>query len=87
MSRVVVRSATLAAAVPWVLDVFCPGTDERSGELTTERAESSHGLPVVVVAGVAYGPADLGAHEVQCFADADRADARRAGYTLAEVQS
>ena len=29
------------------------------GSLTTERGESSHNIPVLVVLGVAYGPADL----------------------------
>lgn len=29
------------------------------GELTTERAESSYGVPVLVVDGAAHGPKDM----------------------------
>ena len=86
MSLVVVRSALVAAVVPWRLDVFCPEEDERSGTLSTDRAESSHGLPVVVVDGIAWGPADLGAHELYCFSEADRLAARNAGYTVREPE-
>lgn len=84
---IAVLSARLAAAVPWRLDVFV-AADERGGVLSTDRAESSRGLPVVVVDGVAYGPADLGPHELVVFGlPADRQAARAAGYTVREVQS
>lgn len=50
--------------------------------LTTERAESSQGLPVVVHEGTAYGPADLGCHLIY-VPDRGAADAARAaGYTV-----
>lgn len=81
---VVVRSVTLAAKVPWRLDVLCPNDrdDERSGEMTTDRAESSRGLPVVVIDGVAYGPMDLGEHLMVCFDDEGARLATLAGYTV-----
>ena len=80
---VAVRSAVVASRVPWALDVLCPGEEERRGELTTDRAESSQGLPVVVVAGIAYGPADLGPHELSVYGSpSDREAARAAGYTV-----
>ena len=32
---------------------------------STERAESSYGLPVLVLEGIAYGPADIGRHVLE----------------------
>jgi len=58
----------------------------REGTLTTERAESSHGLPVVVLDGTAHGPTDLGPHLLEVHAAETarsvRQRARRAGYTV-----
>lgn len=57
----------------------------RRGVLTTDHAASSQGLPVVVVDGVALGPADLGPHEVQPLPPgltsevANKSDVARAG--------
>jgi hypothetical protein len=86
-----VRSATLAAIVPQRQLCVIGGrdADSRRGELTTERAESSQGLPVLVVEGVAYGPGDLGDHEIVIW---DRTEipedlARRAGYTVRTVRT
>jgi len=45
------------------------------GVLTTERAESSYGLPVVTIAGEVYGPADLAAVYVSADCSIELADA------------
>ncbi len=58
-----------------------PGSPWVRATLTTERAESSYGLPVVVVEGVAYGAGELWSLHVprgSRYADA----ATRAGYRL-----
>lgn len=43
-------------------------TERVAAEISTEQAASSCGLPVVVIAGDAYGPADLAAMRPGCVA-------------------
>ena len=58
--------------------------------LTTERAESSYGLPVLVLEGIAYGPADIGRQVLEidsgfvtvAVKEADLQAARAAGYNV-----
>jgi hypothetical protein len=94
-----VRSARVHVVVaPVSLDLLAPPKWERDGVLT---AETSQGLPVVVIDGVAMGPADLppgaSVHVLQAasFDEAKSlvAAARRAGFDayadgyVIEVQS
>ena len=69
-----------ADTVPYTLDVLGPGSAD--AVLTTERSESSQGLPVVVHLGSAYGPADLGSHVVYTDDATAATAAAAAGYTV-----
>lgn len=40
------------------LGIICPGKEALHGFLTTEHNQSSYGIPVLVIDGDAYGPAD-----------------------------
>jgi hypothetical protein len=63
------------------ITVALPGREPRGGVLTTERAASSLGLPVVVCDWTVYGSADVlwidGSPAARCAA-------ARAGYRLRE---
>jgi hypothetical protein len=72
-----------AEPVPYALRVFPLGSAD--AVLTTDRAESSQGLPVVVYEGAAYGPADLGAHLLYVDDPAGHAAAHAAGYSVAPL--
>lgn len=72
------------ATDPYVLDILAP-PGRGVAVLSTERAESSQGLPVVVHDGVAYGPDDLGDHEIVIRDSAIAESARLAGYTVMDL--
>lgn len=63
-------------------------TNLGNGTLTTEDAASSHGLPVVVVGGTAYGPAEVGPVNTRPLGEDDVDEAalveaaRNAGYEV-----
>ena len=40
------------------LGMICPGKEAPHGFLTNEHSASSYGIPVLVIEGQAYGPAD-----------------------------
>jgi hypothetical protein len=57
------------------------------GEATTDHVASSYGLPVVVVDGVAYGPAEIGPVNMPPYGTEDDLAAmhtglQRAGYEV-----
>ena len=54
----------------------------RTGNLTTDHASSSHGQPVLVIEGKAYGTFDVIGWQIVKASEKDRKDLQKAGYHL-----
>ena len=56
-------------------------------EITADHATSCQGAPVLLIAGEAYGPAELAGYVVAEATAAECAELRRGGYDLRQTTS